>query len=50
MTYKGIKREATCGLTFDTRRVMRLHNDVQGESRGHTSMDMTEPKCHVLAQ
>ncbi len=26
-TCKGIKREATCELTFDTRRVMRLRNE-----------------------
>ena len=27
MTYKGIKRETTRGLTFDTRQVMSLLND-----------------------
>ena len=32
MTSKGIKRETTRGLSFDTRRVMSLLNDKQGES------------------
>ena len=27
LTCKGIKREATCGLAFDARQVMCLHND-----------------------
>jgi hypothetical protein len=32
MTTKGIKRETTRGLSFDTRRVMSLLNDKQDES------------------
>ena len=32
MTSKGIKRETTRGFPFDTRRVMSLLNDKQGES------------------
>ena len=46
MTSKGIKRETTRGLSFDTRRVMSLLNDKQGEN---SKNEFTHSYCRADA-
>ena len=48
MTYKGIKRKATRGLTFDTRRVMSLLNDKRRRECGEAGVTQRKKPPHPI--